>query len=112
MTRPQSRHPDTRDELLALLADGECRTVLEYFRNGNTDEVTIDDLARELATQLHRSERQTAIRLHHCVVPRLEDAGVVEYAHDQNSVRYRGHPALSDLQDAFTGLETRDASDD
>lgn len=106
MTRHQSRHSDAVDELLPLLADDDCRSVLQYFRDATADEYTVQEIAREITTQRHESEQKTAARLHHSVVPRLADADIVDYDADLNLVRYRGHDELEELQDAVTGVHT------
>lgn len=106
MSRRQSRHSDTVDELLALLADDDCRSVLRYFRDGAADEVTVQQLAREITTQPRESEQNAITNLHHSVAPRLAEADVVDYDADLNLIRYRGHDDLERLYDVLDDIDT------
>lgn len=91
------------DEHFDLLTDDRRRTllsVLEDLQEERTGPVTItvEELARavsererqESAHGLDEDERRLVLSLHHRHLPRLDDAGVVEYDPFDETVRY-GH---------------------
>lgn len=51
-----------------------------------------------------RRKRVTA-RLHHSTLPKLADAGVVDYDPRTGTVRYRGHPLVDRCSDHIVGME-------
>lgn len=67
-----------------------CHTVLQYFRRHETAVATVDDLAAAIGAQQAEAERQVAIRLHHVTLPRVADAGPIDYDARSNTARYRG----------------------
>ena len=93
-------HAETLDELLAILANEDCRATLEQFRRTSEETVPVEDLADELCRDDERDPDRFAVRLHHSVLPRLADVGVLEYDARSETVRYRGHDELEALLDA------------
>lgn len=82
------------DELLDVLADEHCRTVLWYFRYYSTHVATVDALERFVCEQhgQHAGEAHVAVYLHHSILPKLADAGLVDYDARSRTARYRVNP--------------------
>jgi len=87
-------------DCLDLLGSERRRAVLEQF-------VAADDRTlslRSLSTAVARTESDSGvgaippdkvrISLHHAHLPKLEDAGVVDYDPDEQTVTYLGSPAV------------------
>lgn len=55
------------------------------------------------------TRQQAAIRLHHVVLPQLEDAGLVEYDPRSETVRYYEDPTVEALLD---DVETKSSDDE
>lgn len=90
------------DELLTLLADQYCRSIIFHFKNISDEVATISDLAREL--QIQESEKEIGVQLHHITLPRLEEADIIEYDARSRTVRYQGHCASQTLLEDIEGL--------
>lgn len=90
-----------------VLAHEQCRAVLSYFARRPTDVATLDDLADFLHDQTRPRKDETRIRtrLHHATLPRLADAGALEYDAQNNTAQYRGHPTLEALVNRLTERE-------
>lgn len=89
MASPQSIKPEELDKLLTVLADPHCRSIIFYFRNSSAEAATVADLTSEVET--HATEEEIAIQLHHSVLPRLDEAGIIEYNTRSNTARYLDH---------------------
>ena len=84
----------TTDQVFELLADARRRNAVAALREvdggttlGELAETTaarVDDVGRAAVTT-DRRER-IAVSLHHCHLPKLADAGVVEYDPDESRV--------------------------
>lgn len=92
---PQSHAPD---ELLTALANAHCRAVLRYFRDAPEPTTTVTALARQL-TDTDRTTDREAIRLHHRTLPRLDDAGLLDYDPVDHTVRYQPTERVVSLLD-------------
>lgn len=100
------------DETLGLLSNRERRALLAYLREEGDRTVTFDEVVDHLVAQ--RSERigeqtdrdHVARSLHHVHVPKLAEAGVVEYDTQDRTIRYRPDSRLE------TWLERIRAEDD
>lgn len=97
---PYNPLQDGGTEHLSVLADEEQYAILRYFRDVSEPVVAVDDLADEISARDHATD-VTAIRLHHVILPRLDDAGVVEYDPRSNTARYRGDRELERLLDTL-----------
>lgn len=65
--------------------------VRQYFDFQTTDVATVEDLTAYIRDR-HSSdvdETRLQIRLHHLILPRLGDAGLIEYDARSNTARYR-----------------------
>lgn len=92
-------HGISTDRALRLIGDRRRRTALQYLiANGDTA-VEIDrlaaDIARKEATGTPRDE--FAIELHHHHLPKLSEAGLLEYDAERYRVTYRGDEAIENL---------------
>lgn len=94
LTPPPEAASMADDELLGVLADEHCRTVLCYFRYYSTHVATVDALERFVCEQhgQHAGEAHVAVYLHHSILPRLADAGLVDYDARSRTARYRSNP--------------------
>ena len=96
LTLPDSAVSSVDDELLNALTDEYSRTVLLYFRYFPTREATLDALERfvcDLNGQ-DAGEAHVGVYLHHSILPRLADVGLVDYDEESHTVRYRDHPSV------------------
>ncbi|MFC7213181.1 hypothetical protein ACFQO4_03690 [Saliphagus sp. GCM10025334] len=91
-----------RDTLLLALANRHSRFVIEYFKDAPEDHATVDDIATAFARRDHADETQVAIRLHHAALPKLDDAGLVDYDRRTKTVRYHGHSQLEQVAERFS----------
>jgi len=91
--REKSPRADRVDEVLALLADARRRRVLYELRDRSDDVATLDELVDALlpeedgAADDPAHERVAASLCHHHL-PKLADAGVVQYDERSGVVRY------------------------
>lgn len=92
------------DDLLNALADGQRRAVVSYLRDATSESVPVATLADAIATPDGSSPDDLAIRLHHEIVPRLAEIGVLEYDARSRSVGYHGDEDLEALLDAVEAL--------
>jgi len=91
-------------ELLDVLSTDGCRDTLAYFRDASEDTARVDDIAAALSETDARDAEQFALRLHHVILPRLADAGVLEYDARTNTARYHGQDNLDSLFDAVENV--------
>lgn len=86
------------DTVFEVLADRDRRAALSFLRESSDDTVSFETLATHIAERDvepdGRDRGQLVVRLHHATVPRLADAGLVEYDTRSGSIRYRGHPVV------------------
>ena len=70
------------------------RDVLEYFEERATDTATVEELLNyvldERRSNAETAEADVATHLHHITLPRLADAGIIEYDGRSNTARFRG----------------------
>lgn len=97
-----SAPPDEADDLHAALASESCHAVVAHFACASETAATLDELAAVLATERDVDEADARVRLHHATLPRLDDAGLVDYDPGSKTVRYHGHPALVVADDEDT----------
>lgn len=90
---------DEQDDLLALLATKEYRDTLSELRTRAGDVTSLTTLAADTPTRASAGTAVTALRLHHMILPKLADAGLVQYDSDERTVRYRGNEAQEALLD-------------
>jgi DNA-binding transcriptional ArsR family regulator len=90
------------DSVFDALADWRRREVCQYFIETGAESATVDQLAMLLLAceQPGVEERpdptldELAIQLEHQHLPRLDEAGVVDFDDRSNTVRYWGQPTV------------------
>lgn len=95
------------DDLFDVLADPRRRLVLRYFRTCPDDVATVTDLADYVAERSEGDDfRSVSVALHHKDVPKLVDAGLVEFDAQTETVQFVGPEFV------FTVLERANARTD
>lgn len=88
----------TTDTALSLLADRQRRALVEYLQTRGNEPVPVDELLEALTPSVRREQpTNVEIRLQHSHLPKLADAGVIEYEPDAGLVRYCESPTLESL---------------
>lgn len=88
------------DDSLSLLSNPETLEVANALVEMEDDTVPRRNLREEvLETDEEDSKRRFDIRLHHNILPKMEDNGFVEYDRRSNTVRYRGDERFEELVD-------------
>jgi len=90
------------DSVFDALADWRRREVCQYFIETDAESATVDQLAMLLLACEHPGVEECAdptfeelvIQLEHQHLPRLDEAGVVDYDDRSNTVRYWGQPTV------------------
>jgi hypothetical protein len=67
-----------------------CQAVFQYFEQQSLETATVADLAAYVSDQHGSDEDETtiAISLHHATLPKLADAGLIEYDPRSKTARY------------------------
>lgn len=86
---------DRLDEVFSALADERRRQTLHYLLAAPDAVVPVDSLVTSVATAADIDRERAAIALHHFVLPKLEEAGLVAYNRQRATVQYRGHPLVT-----------------
>ncbi|MEA5389609.1 hypothetical protein VB779_23030 [Haloarculaceae archaeon H-GB11] len=91
--------PEAVDRILSALAHEHNRSVLNYFRNSSGSSASLDELADHVATEETSSGleslEQVAVHLHHAGLPKIADAGILDYDPRTKTARNRDHPLLA-----------------
>lgn len=94
-------------ETMSAFASAFRLSVLAYFERSADSTATLDELAEYVATRQGRTDgstlAQVRLRLYHVDLPRLADAGVVEFDPNTGSVEYLGSSSLPE-QDSRAGF--------
>ncbi|WP_255167494.1 DUF7344 domain-containing protein [Natrononativus amylolyticus] len=97
----------TGNDTFAVIADEHRRSVLQYLYTVDGGEATIDELVEYAAAAGSPSKNaRLKILYHHSTLPRLDDAGYVEYDPRNRIVRRRKRPALNGVLDAIAEVQT------
>lgn len=102
MASHQSIKPEELDKLLTVLADPHYRSIIFYVRNSSAEAASVADLTSEVETRA--TEEEIAIQLHHSALPRLDDAGIIEYDTRTTTARYLDHVIPQTLIENFEAL--------
>jgi len=106
------------DDVFACLGSGERRQVLALALDRAPDAVEISTAATALATgsgsefgSTEAPEQEALTALHHAHLPKLADAGLVEYDANGDAFALADHPAFEDsgVVDAIEGSAPGDA---
>jgi DNA-binding transcriptional ArsR family regulator len=91
------------DELFEVLANGQRRQILAYLDGIDDNVAAFSDLIEHVADgsvgESTDARERVAVNLHHNHLPKLSDAGVVEYDVRSETVRYRGGPVVAEWVD-------------
>ena len=83
------------DDVFELLSNHCRRRVCLFLRRAGVEVATLQDLVDALAPNAGDEERERlAINLHHRHLPKLDDAGIVDYDPRSNTARYWGQPTV------------------
>ena len=87
------------EALHSILASGDRRNVLRFFREREADVATLDELAEDLATRDGGVDDATEAKvlLHHAALPRLAETAAIDYDPRTRVARYRGPSCLEAL---------------
>lgn len=96
-------------DLLNVLVDDLCRSVLSYFVRQSTEVARVQDLADVVRDRREVDATPTEARLHHVTLPRLAELGVLDYDARSNTARYRAQPKVEAWVNRV--VERREASD-
>lgn len=82
------------DAVVSVLLNEQARRVIEFFQNSGELVVSRDALADHLhdISETADDRDRVAIKLTHVTLPKLDDAGLIEYDHQRPSVKYRETP--------------------
>lgn len=96
------------DDWLRLLGDRSCRFVCYRLLLAEQDSLSLDDLRDWLVEHGVGPERldRVEVELHHRTIPRLSDAGLVDYDVRNGTVRRRTEALREDLLCRIGTLET------
>lgn len=102
-----------RDQVYRALADERRRGVLAILENADAP-LAVADLALEIARREHddgvsdesyETAEQLRISLYHCHLPKLADAGLVDYDTDRQLVTLSDEPTADDLASRLVTAE-------
>ena len=109
--RPIDEIPLSLDALLDILANERRRFLLEYLWDQPDDvgsfeaatKHTIAKLGRKRGYQPNHDDIQVDLQQHH--LPKLADAGVIEYDVRSQTIRYLGNERLETLYERIQDLQ-------
>lgn len=93
------------DEFLRVLSSQYCRAALSYVRESPESAAIVDEIAEAIADRRGVETDDVLVRLHHWVLPKLEDAGVVDFERRTDTARYRGRPEVEAMLDVIADCE-------
>ncbi|QLH84386.1 DUF7344 domain-containing protein [Halosimplex pelagicum] len=85
---------DELDTAFELLADRRRRAVVEFLRAAPRGALDLPALVDAVATECQEDPDALASSLHHRHLPKLDDAGVVEFDREEGVVSYDSHPLV------------------
>ncbi|MFP8957304.1 hypothetical protein ACLI4Y_11280 [Natrialbaceae archaeon A-CW3] len=94
-SRKSIETPEELGEVLSILSHSHSRTVCYYFRHHTAEVATVDDLVQFIHEQNEHTTNgnRVKIHLHHATLPKLENAGFIDYDPGSETVRYQ-EPAI------------------
>lgn len=96
------RWDNVYNQYFRLMADQQSRYTLLTLRNMSTNTVSILDLANRLLAVDPGADNLywVKLELHHETLPRLADAGIIEFDPRTGTVCYRGDDAIDGVLDS------------
>ncbi|MDF9745046.1 DUF7344 domain-containing protein [Natrinema salsiterrestre] len=89
------------DDVYQSVANQRRRTVLTYLEEASDDAASLDQLVDHVVDQETHSpgpDRESVlIDLYHCQLPMLDEAGVIDFDSQTETVQYRGHREVERL---------------
>lgn len=85
---------DSVPALFPLLSDPSCLDTLRQLRDRPNAVTSIHDLADDLPAGSYDWPGDPNLRLHHVILPKLAEAGLVEYDTETRTVQYWAHGPL------------------
>lgn len=76
----------------AGMANGRSREIVRYLLDRGATQLELDELVAELHPERSRDDdawRRAAVDLHHCQLPKLADARIIDYDARSNTLDYR-----------------------
>lgn len=103
--------PLSLDAILDLLADHQRREILQCLVESADQTATMGEIAdRLISVESERTGKrpgrdQVEVRIHHTHLPKLTEAGVVEYDARTQELRYWQNTRLEDILEFVTSAE-------
>ena len=102
------------EKLLTLVADPQRRLILTHLQENGEGAVRIEELTEPIAadggdaqTRRGSDDTHAVVALQHTHLPALAEAGIIEYNHQEGTVRYHSNDRLEELlQFISTRLES------
>lgn len=91
---------DRLDAYLGLLADTDRRQLIVQLQAHPRDSITLQELTTQLTTTTAERDR-LRLCLHHIHLPKLAEAGILDYDSITNTIEYHGDPELEFLLDTI-----------
>ena len=89
------------DTIFDILSHSYRRQILFFLSRTEDDLATVADLVTHISehesgdeTSTQRTRSAVDVALHHNHLPKLEDAGIVEFDTRSETIRYRAHPLV------------------
>jgi len=105
-------------DLLDALAHERRQRVCEVLAGADREFLPLDALSERVAAR-HESgadgaadPRTVRVELHHVHLPKLDEAGLIEYDHELNTVYYENDPVVAAIADGARPFEAARANVD
>lgn len=88
------------DRVFELMADGQRRWTVEKLRASADGVASVEELAGHLVARSEATDRERVENtLHHRILPKLDDANIVDYDPRSATTRYRGTEPIEAVLD-------------
>lgn len=91
----------SREKIIEFIASQRYRDVLNYFYESDRTEASLDQLTdhllRERSLGKSSDRDEILIILHHSVLPKLADYGLIDYETDDAKICWVEHPEVDEL---------------
>lgn len=86
------------ETVFELLGDHQRRAVFSYLENTEDGQASVSDIVAYVSQEMGtaKTPSQIEVQLHHVHLPKMDDAGLIEYANGGQTVQYIGHPLVED----------------